>query len=256
MHGQTRCFAVMENIFHAADGPDLERYDLKGSWLSRTANPGAGTKMDCDLKRSVRLPPDVSSEVAAQCASDAELLRSLNLMDYSLLVGIETKHPRGSVPEGGGAAGPAPDPHQPRLSCSRPEPTAAPHPDPRASYSDPRAPPLRPRAGSGTDRRLRGPIAYSADPTAEPGVVYYVAIIDLLQTWDWTKRVERWLKVLLYCRCGQQNAIGMSAVEPGAYARRFVAMIRRVMEAGGDADQPSSGRAHQGSRCGKTGLGV
>lgn len=214
----------------------MERYDLKGSWLSRTAKPGARTRLDCDMKRPIGLPADVGVEVAAQCASDAEMLRSLGVMDYSLLVGIERKqNPRGSLHEGAGAgmtpAALCTEPRDPRLSWSRTDTPAVPlPPDSRAPL-----PSVRPRAGSASERRLRGPIAYSADPESEPGVVYYLAIIDLLQAWDWSKRIEHWLKILLYCRCCGRNAIGMSAVEPGTYARRFVGMIRRVMEREGEA---------------------
>jgi hypothetical protein len=59
--------------------------------------------------------------------------------------------------------------------------------------------------------------------------VYYIGIIDLLQTWTLTKRVERLLKLTLCCRCGP-SAMGMSAVEPKAYATRFLRMVEKIVD--------------------------
>ena len=47
--------------------------------------------------------------------------------------------------------------------------------------------------------------------------VYYIGIIDVLQTWDFTKRMENWFKTSLLRR----DAEGVSAIPPGAYAERF-----------------------------------
>jgi len=69
---------------------------------------------------------------------------------------------------------------------------------------------------------------------AGDGALYYMAIIDLLQPWDWRKRGERLLKVVLYCRC--RSAGGMSAVEPREYALRFVRMIDRILGMQNDED--------------------
>jgi len=330
MHGQSRRFAVMENLFHAASVPasQLERYDLKGSWIGRSARRESGTRLDSDLQRKLHLPSAEAAQLAAQCQKDAEFLRSHNIMDYSLLVGIQHGYgsvdplssgslpslaasyrslpslpgvpscggpPKGSVPpsptplSGPLSTGslPDPQPHQreparqgAHSSLSLPDPVAEaadeeeearadapalspsflPHGDetstepahdlepthfaadsparagsPFASASSAlRLPPpqqvgapARSRAGSVSEKRLRGPLAFSADPTADPGAVYYFAIIDLLQSWDWGKRLERCAKLLLCCRCC--FAGGMSAVEPTTYARRFASMVERTV---------------------------
>ena len=76
----------------------------------------------------------------------------------------------------------------------------------------------------------RGPLVFSAEGSSRSeGDVYYVAIIDLLQTWTLAKRLERFLKVTLCCRCGAA-ASGMSVVEPTAYAERFIRMIDRILD--------------------------
>ena len=52
------------------------------------------------------------------------------------------------------------------------------------------------------------------------------------QTWTLAKRLERFFKVTLWCRCGP-SAAGMSVVEPAQYARRFLKMIDRILDLGG-----------------------
>ena len=49
-----------------------------------------------------------------------------------------------------------------------------------------------------------------------PGV-YYLGIIDVLQTWTLEKRVENWFKSRVLC----QDTSGLSAVAPPYYAKRF-----------------------------------
>ena len=56
----------------------------------------------------------------------------------------------------------------------------------------------------------------SPSPSARPAV-YYIGIIDVLQTWDFTKRMENWFKTSILRR----DAEGVSAIPPGAYAERF-----------------------------------
>ena len=75
--------------------------------------------------------------------------------------------------------------------------------------------------------------------TSEDGhAIYYVTIIDLLQSWDLGKQLERLLKLGFYCRCG--SAEGLSVVEPAQYAHRFIEMVERIL------DQP--GRVLRGSQ--------
>ena len=148
------------------------------------------TRKDNDLTRKLKLPPRAREALHVQCAADAELLRSLNVMDYSLLMGVH--YPAAAA--GAGAA-----------TGSATATTAG---------------------GAVTDEQ--GPLVFHAAP-ADGAAVYYVAIVDLLQTWTLAKRIERWVKLTLCCRCGA-SAAGMSAVEPSHYARRFVRMIERILD--------------------------
>jgi hypothetical protein len=49
-----------------------------------------------------------------------------------------------------------------------------------------------------------------------PGT-YYLGIIDILQQWDYRKRIERFLKIYGQCVDGE----GLSAIDPERYAMRF-----------------------------------
>lgn len=203
MHGQSVCFVVMESLFYSALRID-EKYDLKGSWVDRSnskaaessgSRPGSRheqtslpTRKDNDLTCKLTLPHDQREVLRAQCAADADMLHSLNIMDYSLLLGI----------------------HYPGINGNM-EKT-----DSKVSDAA--------TANSGNS----SPFVYTA---GSPGgdAVYYVCMIDLLQTWTVAKRLERWLKMLLCCRCGN-SASGMSVVEPKQYAERFVRMIDRILD--------------------------
>jgi 1-phosphatidylinositol-4-phosphate 5-kinase len=52
-----------------------------------------------------------------------------------------------------------------------------------------------------------------------------LGIIDILQTWDYRKRMERLVKTLVLCQDGQ----GISAVNPEHYASRFQEKMEEIM---------------------------
>ena len=68
-------------------------------------------------------------------------------------------------------------------------------------------------------------LAFTAE--SEGGAIYYIGIIDMFQEWTLAKRLERLVKVALWCRWGSR-ANGMSVVEPKAYSERFNRMIERI----------------------------
>jgi len=90
----TLYFIVMENIFLANLDPQ-EQYDIKGSSVDRqTSNPTPKKPMkDNDLKLKkkrglVILTKKQTEDLIAQLLKDSEFLAQLNIMDYSLLVGV------------------------------------------------------------------------------------------------------------------------------------------------------------------------
>ena len=266
MHGQTVCFVAMESLFHSAQQIH-EKYDLKGSWVDRSTSRGGGpsshrepkqsgeeggaeaqqtpmrpraeakadppTRKDNDLTRKLPLPPVTAAALRRQCASDAELLRSLNVMDYSLLVGVH--HPSlVSATYSSCTISAAPQSSALRadddLDASGP---TSPPPAAREAEAPTRAPPisaaLSPRLGAAREAKAGrdSPLTFASDE--EGGAIYYIGIIDLLQTWTLAKRLERFFKIALCCRCGTAAA-GMSAVEPRQYASRFLRMIDRILK--------------------------
>lgn len=74
--------------------------------------------------------------------------------------------------------------------------------------------PLRVAASAG------GVVASQVDV---PG--YYMGLIDMLQAWNFGKRLERWAKILFKGRFAKEVRDGMSAIEPVAYRERFLAGI-------------------------------
>lgn len=90
-------FIVMNNLFPPHH--DLHRtYDLKGSFLGREYIPKKGqesltTVVQKDMnwirnKEFLKLGPTKSEQLISQLAKDVALLKQLNVMDYSLLIGI------------------------------------------------------------------------------------------------------------------------------------------------------------------------
>lgn len=78
-------------------------YDLKGSVLGRDAKVGESVKKDNDLRRelpesALRLQPDVRERLREQVRRDCNFLKDMEIMDYSMLVGIHyvpTKNSKG-----------------------------------------------------------------------------------------------------------------------------------------------------------------
>jgi len=109
---------------------------------------------------------------------DSDLLRSANLMDYSLLLGVHNQQVATSD-----------------LDVRRAVPDA---PDP-------------------------GPGFVVSQQVNVPE--YYMGMIDVLQAWNLSKRIERWAKIVLKGRWAKDVKDGMSAVEPNAYRDRFLVML-------------------------------
>lgn len=71
--------------------------------------------------------------------------------------------------------------------------------------------------------------------SADHRTVYYLSIIDSLQTYDLKKRAERFVKRFLLGK----NAKGISVQPPAAYQARFVAQMCENIAAGWHRDSDS-----------------
>ncbi|GFR45455.1 hypothetical protein Agub_g6852 [Astrephomene gubernaculifera] len=93
LHGRTVRFVVMHNMFNT-DLQIHKKFDLKGSTDGRTTGPKVKPDdpktifKDLDLDMQFLLHPAAYSAVIRQIHSDAEFLRAVDVMDYSLLLGI------------------------------------------------------------------------------------------------------------------------------------------------------------------------
>ena len=85
-------FVIMNSVYYT-DKSLQTFYDLKGSEIGREAKPGQDVLKDNDLR--ARLPEeafnfasDVQARLRAQIASDCNFLERMQIMDYSMLIGI------------------------------------------------------------------------------------------------------------------------------------------------------------------------
>lgn len=105
---------------------------------------------------------------------------------------------------------------------------------PTASLQDARVAALK-RSSSGASTWLpaTGGAVDASTPSAPPTasmVLVQVGVIDVLQGWDLRKRSERAVKRVLHAvSCRHRGApFDISAIEPNAYADRFLGMVARV----------------------------
>lgn len=85
-------FVIMNSVYYT-DKPLQTFYDLKGSSLGRDAKPGQAVLKDNDLRRSLpdgalAVKPEQHASVRYQVRSDCEFLQQMDIMDYSMLIGV------------------------------------------------------------------------------------------------------------------------------------------------------------------------
>lgn len=210
-------FIVINNVFDNRHCPAHQRYDLKGSWIDRTAKPGRNLKLDNDLKELLVMEPDMADFMERQITKDCEFLRSVNIMDYSLLLGAHEMEPNweNDEPSTGGNF----------LSSLRRgffsrQGSQTNHPDTDTSLSFEerqkhydqdsvnRYVPLH--------KRFLGGI-----PTSDRNKVLFIGIIDILQSWNLSKRLENFYKTRVLMR----DPAGISCIAPELYAKRFKSRV-------------------------------
>mmetsp|Transcript_10328 Transcript_10328/g.23638 ORF Transcript_10328/g.23638 Transcript_10328/m.23638 type:complete len:169 (+) Transcript_10328:2535-3041(+) len=124
--------------------------------------------MDSDWlpSRKLNLSEAASFALLVAVGRDAKFLRDVGLMDYSLLLGIHNVTERRGLP-------------------TRATPPASGQLDSIISATE----------------YHTGPQTFSPTTLEGPGL-YRAGIIDLLQRWTWSKRAERFLKIIfkLYCQ--------------------------------------------------------
>ena len=224
--GRKVYFVVMGNGF-PIDKPIHERYDLKGSTRNRMTSeeergdPNVVLK-DLDFLKSGRklhLGPDKKRRLIAQVKKDCTLLERLEVIDYSLLVGIH----RAAV-----SRQPSREKESSRfykVASGTPKQAAASKARPVAGGG---ASTGGGRGGAGSGGERGG--SHSAGPE-EPEVgkeIYFVGCIDILCEYGLKKQLEHHNQAAKHGeKVGSQN---FSVVDPQQYSTRFQNFISEAID--------------------------
>ncbi|EST08039.1 Phosphatidylinositol-4-phosphate 5-kinase, core [Kalmanozyma brasiliensis GHG001] len=254
-HGRKIHFVIMNNLF--PPHRDIhETYDLKGSSIGRDyPEEKAAAKSGAVLKdlnwlrrgREIELGPEKRALFEAQLRSDVALMQRLNIMDYSLLIGLHDMR-RGNID----------NLRQDNLRVFQPEtkelkrqPTQVKKPGNEQDASALRQAVRRsdPKALNSQqvtklpDRDVserRHFLFYqdeggfrSTDEHNQPGhMIYYLGVIDLFTPYTSIKRGETWWKGL------RQNRHMISSVPPKEYGQRFFDFLCSVVTGGDKSRRP------------------
>uniref|UniRef100_A0A6B2L6A1 PIPK domain-containing protein n=1 Tax=Arcella intermedia TaxID=1963864 RepID=A0A6B2L6A1_9EUKA len=178
----------MANLFTM---PVHEKYDLKGSWVARTASESSSVKKDNDFTSTILMDAEHAKFFVNQIRADTAVLCKHNIMDYSLLLGVIPRNKKDNNKKLKNSSAISLEDLSTRDEEnvdleSEPERTS---PLPRTTFTSP-------------DGELS----------------YVISIIDILQTYNLDKRMERITKVYALCKDKQ----GLSVQEPEVYRSRFV----------------------------------
>ncbi|XP_010547360.1 PREDICTED: phosphatidylinositol 4-phosphate 5-kinase 6-like [Tarenaya hassleriana] len=217
-------FVIMGNLF-CTEYSIHRRFDLKGSSHGRlTTKPESEidpntTLKDLDLNFIFRLQKNWYQEFCRQVDRDCEFLEQERIMDYSLLVGMHFREAstRGTATPPSGAR--TPTGNVPRLSRAEID---------RFLLDASRLASIKlginmPVRVERTVRRNDCEAQLVGDPAGEfYDVILYFGIIDILQDYDISKKLEHAYKSMQY------DPTSISAVDPKQYSRRFRDFIFRV----------------------------
>lgn len=256
-HGRKIHFVVMGNVF--PPNRDIhETYDLKGSTLGRAIsdeelnnNPRA-TQKDLNWvnrNRKLELGPEKRHLFVEQTKRDVELLARLNIMDYSLLIGIHDLE-RGNKD----------NIRDNTLKVFHPDTTKQLVREPSrrdkreskvnalrmaVKVSDPQA--LGPSTlPSDSFSERRHCIFYADDggllSTNEQNVrgedLYYLGIIDILTPYNYVKKIEHYWKAM------SQDKHAISSVNPIEYASRFLSFMIHAIKVNHDVLPVLEAKSH------------
>lgn len=253
-HGRKIHFVIMNNLF--PPHRDIhETYDLKGSTVGREypeekarENPKAVLK---DLNwinrgRTLELGPEKRALFAEQLRRDTEFLKRMNVMDYSLLIGIHNVQ-RGNrdnirrntlrvfqpvdVADG--------RPMRRKMSLLRSQQAEAKALRRAMRQSDPRELTDReadPAAALADRQHLvfyqdEGGMRATDEANDAMNQIYYLGIIDILTPYKSFKKIEHFWKGM------SADRHKISPVPPEEYGNRFLSFLHAVMRGGGGAER-------------------
>ncbi|GMF55986.1 unnamed protein product [Phytophthora fragariaefolia] len=259
LYGRPTHFVVMENVFDVQQGISIhQRYDIKGSWVDRNAQKprrgaeatcrhcnlsfrcgGEGDKFrrnvcpnragaphepnvvlkDMDLTMKLRFGKVAGRKLLAQLMRDSDFLCARGVMDYSLLLGvIEVSYlvNRHNILTRDGSVFLPPDSFsgKPSTPPQRGDKDGEQYGDTELTGSTERV--------KQSTQCLR-----AAEVVIGPGF-YYIGVIDMLQTWNLSKRFERFVKTVIF----RKDPDGISAMPPKPYRDRFHRKLREIIHLG------------------------
>lgn len=224
-------FVVMGNLF-CTEYPIHRRFDLKGSSLGRTTDKpdteidATTTLKDLDLNFIFRLQKLWFQEFGRQVDRDCEFLEQEGIMDYSLLVGLHFRETTPYADESGLCTPIANrdsenNRESPRLSEGDTDQFLY---DP-ARWSTIKLGFNMPARAEQTVRKSESENQLVGEPTGELyNVILFFGIIDILQDYDISKKLEHAYKSFQY------DSTSISAVDPRQYSRRFRDFIFKAFE--------------------------
>ncbi|XP_061375582.1 phosphatidylinositol 4-phosphate 5-kinase 6-like [Gastrolobium bilobum] len=227
-------FVIMGNLF-CSQYPIHRRFDLKGSTFGRTTDKPESeiepttTLKDLDLNYIFRLRKSWFQEFCRQVDRDCDFLEQERIMDYSMLVGLHfrgvscsdniTPSGRSSgvqTPTGNGNI----DDGAPRLSGVDVDHLVT---DPSRYKLIQLGINMPARAESTMRKSVCDTPQLVGEPTGELyEIVIFFGIIDILQDYDISKKLEHAYKSFQY------DPTSISAVDPRLYSRRFRDFVFRV----------------------------
>ncbi|KAL5150093.1 Phosphatidylinositol 4-phosphate 5-kinase 9 [Glycine soja] len=252
--GQKFRFVVMGNMF-CTELRIHRRYDLKGSSLGRSSDKieidENTTLKDLDLNYCFYLEPSWRESLLKQIEIDSKFLELQQIMDYSLLLGVHYRapqqlHPYNQSRNADGLAILAEEDPLEDEGSNYPQGLVL---VPRGGDDDSvvvgshiRGSRLRAAGDEEVDlllpgtARLQIQLGVNMPARAEqiPGkeevqmfheaydVVLYLGIIDILQEYNMTKKIEHAYKSI------QFDSLSISAVDPTFYSRRFLDFIQKM----------------------------
>ncbi|XP_068716502.1 phosphatidylinositol 5-phosphate 4-kinase type-2 alpha-like isoform X2 [Montipora capricornis] len=225
-----------------------KKYDLKGSTVDRQASTKEKTRENPTLKDNdfvkdnakLLIGDEVKKDLLQRIKDDVEFLTSLNIMDYSLLVGIHDidKAEAGNDVDdflGGIESTEDSDMESPREADSPPESDSPVEGDMSISETPPTTPPAN---INGRERNISFGSAeldereedddvteffQSVDETRRE--LYFLGIIDVLTFYGAGKKAAHAAKTVKHGAGAE-----ISTVKPENYAKRFLELMERIFE--------------------------
>ncbi len=211
------------------------------------------TMKDNDLKFKLRLPKDLGNNIIMQSRRDADFLRDIGIMDYSLLVGVNrAEFDTGTASKGGDKVAFVDDESIKFAEIERSSVVASDgmsenDEDDSASTKD-NASELDSISNVSTQVGVIGKVTMSNASEKSKDITshyenvgfssvmevtkvigpraYIMGVVDFLQEWTLQKQAESWIKVNIF----REDLQGVSAIEPIAYRDRFVEKMEDIID--------------------------